>query len=221
MASLAITPADIIAALNKWLATNYKTVKSIVFDPMAGYETSIENVRATSIQLNNYREPKSTMPILSWNRTPFRRGDMGKTISQKMKGADGKWYNVTVAMMKMDYRFVFFATNMKDVEQFEVDWLTQRGLNGITNATVNMGQSLGEFTFALNWGMSLEDITFNLETNYYKALTGSAEISGPVISATELGEDDLNNLIEVVEFRLQSCNGGVLPDKFTITDLGD
>lgn len=221
MATLSITPADVVASLNVWISANYKLVKSITFDPMAGYETSIENVRATSIQLNRYREPHSTMPILSWNRTPFRRGDQGKTITSRMQGSDGKWYNVTVAMMQMDYRFVFLATNMKDVEQFEVDWLTRRGLNGIVNATVNMGQSLGEFKFALNWGMSLEDITFNLETNYYKAMTGSAVISGPVISATELGEDDLNNLIEVVEFSLQSCNGGDLPDKFTITDLGD
>lgn len=215
MATISILPTHVIDSLHKFISAKYPLVKNIVFDPQSGYETTIGQLRISQAMSAKDRLKHNALPLLSWNRSNSVRAGAGRPIKATVQDSNDAWVQLDVSLSSFDYKFTFMATNMIELEQFELDYYCKTGINAATDAIVRI-PSLGEFIFSIVWDQNLEDIVFNLENNYYKALSGTAKISGTFLTAKAADPDKLKTIIQEIGFSIKSCRGGTLPDVYTI-----
>lgn len=215
MSSISILPTHVIDSLNRFIKSKYSLIKNVTFDPQAGYETTIGQLRISQSMSSSDRLKRESLPLLSWNRSVLRRASSGRPIRSITKDESGTWVDIEASVNSFDFKFIFMATNMADTERFELDYYNKTGINDITESIVRI-PNLGEFTASVVWDQNLEDIVFNLEGNYYKALSGSATITGTFLTASTADPSQLRNLIEQITFSIKTCRGGDLPDVYTI-----
>lgn len=215
MSDISVLPTHYIDSLHKFIRKDYPFIKNIVFDPQAGYESSIGHLRVTQASLKSKNEDKNTFPFLSWNRSILRRAGNGRPIATTVKSASGDWVDIEASVSSFDYKFVFMATDMLDVERFELGYSAKTGINSITDCGISV-PGLGEFKASVVWAQELEDIVFSLEGNYHKALSGSATLSGVFFTANATSPDKLKTMIQDITFSIYSCKGNGTPEVRTI-----
>lgn len=221
MATVQLSPVDIVGQLNEQITGAYPFIKSVVFDPNLEYQSSVIHNRVVHDLTGSPAVKNQTFPLLSWNRSALKPSPLGRVASFVAIGNSGKYYNTSFNVCALDYKFALISTNMPDIERFEVDWYSQKGIRQISSVKVAI-PDLGTFDFSVIWELSLEDLSFNAEGNYYKTLVGMAHISGTIFSADLVNEDDLP-IIKQIDFRILDCRGNPLapPDSQLIIPNGE
>lgn len=210
MAVTVIAPADIFVTILRAIAVQYPFIKETVFDPTLDYEHSVSLNR-----LNNDTPTieRSKLPLLSWNRSPFRKAGTGRY--HNFKAYNGKAVqDVNFSVLEADFRFSLFTSTMIDIEKFELDWYLNKGIRTINKVEIEVENE--KVSYSIIWGDNLDDVLWNLESNYYKALSGTAMIVGPLIRIdTDESEDAKSGLIESIKFSFMNCYG----DEVTLSEL--
>lgn len=152
-------------------------VGTTVYDPATSYETSIGNVRVNSSLLSNSQK----FPILSYNRSVLRASEIyGSRRHQTIKKdlLNNVAETSTTLIGAYDFKFMFISQSMSEIEQFEVAYLTGSKISDILNITADLG-SLGSMDYSVQWNLALDDLSINIDSTYYKILSGSATVTGP------------------------------------------
>lgn len=217
MATIKITPVDVLKTILTQLSLKYQFIKTIQFDPELDYVNSLTHARQNLTQTVN-QSNKAKFPLLSWSRSVMRKADQSRSMRfTTLPCGLGPQELVKFTMTEMDFRFVLFTSNVRDIESFEVDWYLLSGIREITSVEVVIKNE--PISFSVIWGDNLEDLTFNLEGNYYKSLAASAKITGPIVSITELNEDEFKSIIEEISFNILSCSGSSEIEKHVIKPI--
>jgi hypothetical protein len=216
MGELALMPTHVIDSMNRFIKARYPFIKNITFDPQAGYETTIGQLRVTQSMSGADKLKRDSLPLLSWNRSVLTKSGSGRPIKTSIKDSNDSWVDVSASVASFRYQFILMASNMVDIEKFELDYNARTGINKITDAVVSI-PGLGDFVFSIIWEPNLDDIVFNLENNYYKALSGSALVSGTFLSAIATDPAKLRTLIEEIDVSIKTHEGAVIRDYFKIT----
>lgn len=206
---ISVTPTDILTILLEQIKKKYPFIRRIQFDPQLDYESTLVHARKMRGQYSEIKD-RAALPALGWNRSVLRTmqnlGRVHKTPSfcfEKQTRVDVKF-----VMTEMDYQLAVFSSNVPDIERFEVDWYLKRGVREIEKLTISVNNE--QVDYSIIWPNDCSDLTFQLEQNYYKAITASGKIVGPIISF-DIPEDPAkqkNGLIESIEFTVTSCNNG-------------
>lgn len=201
-----IYPADVLYALNTTILRKYSFIKNVTFDPNLSYETTLINRRTNTVFVPEVSEKNiSELPMLSWNRDNSERSGRIHYIkcSSGLK-------NVDFVTAQFQYQFALFTTNVMDLEKFELDWLLRKGINSINSIGVKLKDPEEVFSFGVKWEDNLNSLTFSVDQNYYKSITGSATISGTFLVARDLTKEEVGSIIERVEFDISDCKGDQL-----------
>lgn len=214
-----ILPVNILAALNKAILSRYPRLKQAVFDPNLGYITSIHNNRMSNL----YHDPGeikkdiTQLPMLAWSRTAIKPLNRPFQVTEGNK-EDG-FTTLDATIVEFEYQFVVFTTNTEDLELIELDWALRKGLRQLKTITINT--ELGPFEYGVIWSDELNDLSFSVDVNYYKSLSGSCKITGPVISIDETPQNLIDSIIESVEFSINDCRNGSDLYNRVITEEGN
>lgn len=212
------SPSVVIQFLNESIRKRYPFIKSIVFSAEQTYEDSIVAGRTIdySIWQDKARylnpEQKNLLPMLSWTRSILQKNDTGlgrRFQIQEHIQSENKNIKADSFVGQLNYTFNIYTTNMNDVERFEIDWYTGKGLKNLLNTiNVNLGPDLGVFSYSLIWEENLDSIDWSLEGNYYKSLSGSAKINGTFLSVEQRINDPESNIGRIydIEFEMLDCN---------------
>jgi len=176
-----------VALVMKALVDKLKTVEPnmhTVFDPQLDYESSINMVRANKPSQGNANNP--TLPLLAFSRSSLRRQpDIGQRSARfavnNLDKIAGTLDGYKVFRGEFDFRFVYFAKDISEIESFEIDYNSYEGFTKQTKITINI-PNLGELDYFITWTFPLDDITLSKEGNYYKAISGSVKVDGWFIS---------------------------------------
>lgn len=198
-----ILPVNILAALNKTILSNYPRLKQAVFDPNLGYITSVYNNRMANLyqEASEIRKDISQLPMLAWSRTAVKPLNRPFQVSEGNK--DTGFTTLDATIVEFEYQFVIFTTNTEDLELIELDWALRKGLRKVRTIVINT--ELGPFEYGVVWSDELNDLSFSVDVNYYKSLSGSCKISGPLIYMGKSSENLTNSIIESVEFNINDC----------------
>ena len=208
--------------LNEAIRKQYPFIKSIVFSADQTYEDSIVAGRTIDYSVwqgkAKFIDPskKSLLPMLSWTRSILHQSDTGlgrKFQAREYIVSKEKDMKADAFMGQLDYSFNIFTTNMNDVERFEIDWYTGKGLRDkFTEIRVNLQGDLGVFSYSIIWERDLSSIDWSLEGNYYKSISGSAKINGTFTSIEQTVKDPNSKvgLIHGYNLQMVDCEGKVL-----------
>lgn len=212
------SPSVVIQALNEAIKAKYPFIKSIVFSADQSYEDSITAGRTIDYSIWQGKakhlnsEDKMLLPMLSWTRSILQQSSTGlgrKFIAHETLPTPNDDLQAKAFIGELQYEFNIYTTNMNDIERFEIDWYTGKGLRDtFVTIKVNLGQEIGIFSYSLIWERDLSSIVWSLEGNYYKSVSGSAKISGTFASIEQVNK----HLGRIYEYNLQivDCNGRTL-----------
>lgn len=155
-----------------------------VYDPDLSYESGVQRLRANNkmneIEGKNGNQP---LPLFIFRRTALMYPEEGQAPNIRathgtgaMKIADGVAvkYGFTHAEFSVD--FLYINPNMEQMEQFEITYLSKRGISGTTEFPVDLGD-LGEFKYFLSWN-DVIDVEVQTEGNYFKGIASTVKIRG-------------------------------------------
>jgi hypothetical protein len=206
-----LLPTHVLFALNKRILNEYKFLKSVVFDPESTYENSIMtdrmNGRLPVIHLDENRA--NQLPMLSWNRGSFQLVNRPNSLFEMN---DNSSVQINFAVTQFEYNFTLFTTNIEELERFELEWFTKKGLRNIAIIKVSADE-LGEFDYKINWQPELTSLSFSIENNYYKSISGSGTISGTFLYSQDMTQQQLNSQIREIKVQLVDCTGNDLTDE--------
>lgn len=216
------SPSVVIQMLNEAIRKQYPFIKSIVFSADQTYEDSIVAGRTIDYSVwqgkAKFIDPskKNLLPMLSWTRSILHQSDTG--LGRKFQAREyilskEKDMKADAFIGQIDYSFNIFTTNMNDVERFEIDWYTGKGLRDkFTEIRVDLKGDLGVFSYSIIWERDLSSIDWSLEGNYYKSVAGSAKINGTFTSIEQTIKDpnSKNGLIYGYNLQMVDCEGKVL-----------
>jgi DNA-binding transcriptional ArsR family regulator len=174
-----------------------------VYDEELSHETSVTSYK------NNLTADKSddrVYPLLGFKRSILTQSEraIAKRASQQslrhtaLLASEGTQFANSFASFV--FEFNLYTKSMIDLEQFEVSFLAERGLFSIKNVEVDL-KEFGKFTYSLK-DHELTDKTFQIESTYYKLLSGQIVVEGsyPIITGTQ-------SVIKSIFSDIHSCLG--------------
>ena len=154
----------------------------IVYDEALTYETAI--AKARDDENFGTDDGRGNMPLLGFNRSVIRHADeagpgarAGRILAKGPKQDDDsalliyRWVHGT-----FDLRFAYWTQDAQLLEQFEIAYLGEEGISGISELSVNI-PDLGEFKWYIK-PEPLEEKTFAVEQNKFKEVRGTLQVRG-------------------------------------------
>ena len=155
-----------------------------VYDPELSYESGVARLRANN-QMNELEGANANqpLPLFIFRRTalmypeeaqaPNVRSTHGKGA---MRTDDGIAVQYGFAHAEFNIDFMYINPNMKEIEQFEITYLSKRGITGTTQFEVELA-GLGSFMYYLTWN-DVIDVEVQQEANYFKGIASTVKIRG-------------------------------------------
>lgn len=214
MASIRLTPSVAIKGLLDLFTSTVHGLKKVVFDPSLSVDMALKNVR--TVEPSTPVTSKDMLPVLIWNRSPLRKSDAGRRFNNKfMNELDGRHYNIKGVPGVVEIRFAIATNTAVQMETLELDFYSASGYAAAKTLKVTLG-SLGDFTFSVEWGTQLDDLTLNVDGIFYQTISGVATLSGVFFEATEISEEDYRKIIKEVVLSVMDCKGETIIDGITV-----
>jgi len=139
------------------------------------------NTAATAAQ-NTSQIP--TVNTLAWSRTVLAKNDL---LNQRVGRMNSPTTPVgTEDIQQFNGRFTvewrYYATNIHDIEAFEVLFGTENGIRNIAMLELSFG-NLGVMPYVLDWS-DLDSLVISPSPNYMKYVSGSFDVSGSFMVGT-------------------------------------
>lgn len=163
-----------------------------VYDEKLSYETAITKFRSD----NNIDDtaPTTALPLFAFKRSVLRHAEkgMGRRSTTGIVNFNGELKSdntrdvFKVVHGEMDIDFLFIVKSAADSELFEIEYLSETGLSKQKELLVDVRQDLGvDIQYFVDY-QPLSDKTMESDNNYFKAISGSAKVTGfyPVFSTT-------------------------------------
>ena len=151
-----------------------------IYDPQLSYDSALVLFREQNAKMETTRDP---LPMFAFSRSALRYPELAPALHRRTANNIGyhKVNEDTVFTYAMTYaeveiQFLYVNKNMKEVEQFEINYLANEGITGSREITVNL-PDLGDFNYHIDYNDILE-IDANKEGAYQKGLAGSLTIRG-------------------------------------------
>lgn len=160
----------------------------------AVYEESLDYVRA----LKKFRDERrdvpepNTYPLLAFRRSVLRYSSVGagrRLVTHRLavpSDSDPKFDMYRMVYAELDVRFTVFTTDMADLENFEIAYLTEAGQAEGQDGGKGFSYAIpgvGDLKFFVHY-QPLDDKSMVTEQNHYKAVSGGATIRGFFFVAT-------------------------------------
>lgn len=189
-----------MAVINKFVAESTE-LKSIVFDPSESFDGSRKSLYAEGLETPS---PK-TLPMLAWSRSVMRRAEQGRVFNSKTK-VSNSYSKIKAAVCEFDYKFNLYTTDIRKMEELELDFYTKVGFASLATITVVV-PLVGEFQYSIQWPQSLDSAQINNEGDFYQMLSGTAIVKGTFMCVTPLTTEEMNSQILTITASLKGCNG--------------
>lgn len=151
-----------------------------VYDPDLTYETAMKRFRNVN-QMNNAKV--TAPPLFVFKRSPLRYPDDVQSPNKRLIHSknnlvtgEGSAVTYTCLHAEFDLDFLYISKNMEDIERFEITYLSEEGISGTREVTVNIPE-LGDFKYFISYN-ELVDLTVNIDDNFYKAVLSSMKVRG-------------------------------------------
>ena len=154
---------------------------NFVYDPNLSYETAIKKFRSDS-QMND--DSISPMPLFIFRRTQLKWNEEGLAPNRRLTSykaakknlSDGNTLIYTPLHAEFDIEFLYLNKTMEDIEKFEIVYLSDEGISGTREFTLDLPE-LGDFKYFADYN-ELQDLSVEFENNYYKGLVGVITVRG-------------------------------------------
>ena len=164
-----------------------------VYDESLTYDTAMEEYRASQ---NISKDGSLPMPLFAFRRSVLGFDDQsnGRRIrSAKLKANlnNGTSQIYKGFMGKFTIEFAYFTRSFRDMERFEVSYLSEQGLSSIKNLDVHIPILDSKMGYSLIYD-DLEDKLVNIENSYYKSLSGTFTVKGIFTNFVDIAKQILN-----------------------------
>lgn len=155
-----------------------------VYDPELSYESGIKRLRENN-KMNQLegKVANQPLPLFIFRRSALMYPEEAQAPNMRsthgtgtMKTAHGVAVKYGFVHAEFSVDFLYVNPNMEQMEQFEIAYLSKRGVTGTTEFVVDLGD-LGEFRYYLSWN-DVIDVEVQSETNYFKGMASTVKIRG-------------------------------------------
>lgn len=199
--------ALVLKELDAQIKATDSTLKT-AYDPNLSYETGMNSLRANS-NFNNDLTNQGEYPLFVFNRSIIRlSGDRVNDVYDAIDNTNNVLGTDTVHKVthaEFDYRFLYTSPNILQTEAFEMNYMMNQGIKSIVKITPDLS-ALGltkNIGYDILWN-PLEDFIVESEGNTYKAIMGSARISGFFVTSEGAGKLTLTTYLKFYEDWYQS-----------------
>jgi len=151
-----------------------------IYDPELSYDTSIQLFRAKNAELG---KTEDALPLFSFSRSALKFPENETALHRRtannvgtFESDNGDHFSYAMVHGEIELQFFYVNKHMREVEQFEINYLANEGISGSREMTVNLPE-LGDFNYYIQYD-DLLDVNINNEGTYYKGLAGTVRIRG-------------------------------------------
>jgi len=151
-----------------------------VFDPELGYESAIQLFRAKTSEEGTIKDP---LPLFAFSRGMLRYPENAPALHRRAannigvhQSEEGNHFTYSMVYGEIELQFLYINKNMKEVEQFEINYLSNEGISGTRKLTLNL-PDLGDFNYHIEYNDIL-DVNIVRDDTFYKGVAGSLLIRG-------------------------------------------
>jgi hypothetical protein len=164
-----------------------------VYDEKLSYETSVKAFRAQNnmnkTDQRDGNDKSDYYPMFAFNRSvlrypeqtsgPGKRLSAANKVRQDVKDTKDRSVEIyRIVQAEFDLRFLWITKSIKDLERFEILYLSEEGISSYKEVEVDLGSDkLEKFKYFFEYG-PLEDKLFEYEGNYYKTLSSTIKVRG-------------------------------------------
>lgn len=189
---------------------------NIVYDEKLTYESAVKQFRAKN---QSDGVAKDMYPLLAFRRSTLAWSRYG--LGKRSTGLLGKQklpinnQNKTLANLfkilhaEFTFEFLYITRNAKDIEEFEVMFLSREGIPSITETTLDLGEAGGSWDYFIQYPEpAMEDLQFESDGKYYKMPKCTARFFGffPVFRGQ-------SPLITSIRTRIEDFTSAVYADR--------
>lgn len=158
-----------------------------VYDEEQSYETTISSYRAKN---NLQDDPKDFYPMFSFKRSVLRHVDAGagRRVASNLTrfnredpplNQPGLSDVYKVLHGSFDLDFMYITKSAKELERFEILYLTEEGISSKKELEVDLSHVVGgSLKYFVTYSRELSEKRFNSNDSYYKIVSGQATIKG-------------------------------------------